>query len=191
VIAARTRAAAPLGAGVGDEAAVLVDVLEVGILLLGKSGIGKSECALDLVLRGQRLVADDMVEIKKSLPSTLVGKGTELIKYHMEIRGIGIINVKDLFGITAVRDEKDIEVVVELMEWSGEEHERLGLDEKKYSILGVDLPHLRVPVRPGRNMATIIEVAARNHLLKKTGRHSARELQDALMQRIQGKGKTQ
>ena len=170
---------------------VLVDVLEVGILLLGKSGIGKSECALDLVLRGQRLVADDMVEIKKSLPSTLVGKGTELIKYHMEIRGIGIINVKDLFGITAVRDEKDIEVVVELMEWSGEEHERLGLDEKKYSILGVDLPHLRVPVRPGRNMATIIEVAARNHLLKKTGRHSARELQDALMQRIQGKGKTQ
>lgn len=168
---------------------VLVDVLEVGILLLGKSGIGKSECALDLVLRGHRLVADDMVEIKKSLPSSLIGRGTELIKYHMEIRGLGIINVKDLFGITAVRDEKDIEVVIELMEWEGEEHERLGLDEKKYSILGVDLPHLRVPVRPGRSMATIIEVAARNHLLKKTGRHSAREFQDALMKRIQVKGK--
>jgi HPr kinase/phosphorylase len=109
----------------------------------------------------------------------------------MEIRGIGIINVKDLFGITALRDEKDIEVVVELMEWSGEEHERLGLDGEKYSILGVDLPHLLVPVRPGRNMGTIIEVAARNHLLKKTRRHSARDLQEALMQRIQGKGKTQ
>lgn len=170
---------------------VLVDVLEVGILIIGKSGIGKSECALDLVLRGQRLVADDIVEIKKRLPSSLIGKGTDLIKYHMEIRGIGIINVKDLFGITAVRDEKNIEVVIELMEWSGEEHDRLGIDEKKYSILGVELPHLRVPVRPGRNMATIIEVAARNHLLKQTGRHSARELQDALMQKIQGKGKMQ
>lgn len=170
---------------------VLVDVLEVGILIIGKSGIGKSECALDLVLRGQRLVADDIVEIKKRLPSSLIGKGTDLIKYHMEIRGIGIINVKDLFGITAVRDEKNIEVVIELMDWSGEEHDRLGVDEKKYSILGVDLPHLRVPVRPGRNMATIIEVAARNHLLKITGRHSAREFQEALMHRIKGKGKMQ
>lgn len=168
---------------------VLVDVLEVGILIIGKSGIGKSECALDLVLKGHRLVADDMVEIKKTLPSSLIGRGADLIKYHMEIRGLGIINVRDLFGITAVRDEKDIEVVVELMEWAGEEHDRLGLDEKKYDILGVNLPHLRVPVRPGRNMATIIEVAARNHLLKKTGRHSAKELQNALMKKIQGKGK--
>lgn len=166
---------------------VLVDVLEVGVLILGKSGIGKSECALDLVLKGHRLVADDMVEIRKRLPSYLIGKGTDLIKYHMEIRGLGIINVKDLFGITAVSDEKEIEVVVELMEWAGTEHERVGLDEKKYSILGIDLPFLKIPVRPGRNMATIIEVAARNHLLKKTGRHSARELQDALMKRMQGK----
>lgn len=168
---------------------VLVDVLEVGILILGKSGIGKSECALDLVLKGHRLVADDMVEITKRLPSFLTGKGIELIKYHMEIRGLGIINVRDLFGITAVRDEKEIEVVVELMEWTGEEHDRLGLDERKYPILGIELPHLRVPVRPGRNMATIIEVAARNHLLKKTGRHSARELQSALMKRIRDKGR--
>lgn len=168
---------------------VLVDVLEVGILILGKSGIGKSECALDLVLKGHRLIADDVVEIKKRLPSSLIGKGAELIRYHMEIRGLGIINVKDLFGITAVRDEKDIEVVVELMEWAGEEHDRLGIDEKKYSILGVDLPHIKVPVRPGRNMATIIEVAARNHLLKKTGRHSARELQDSLIKRMGGYGK--
>jgi HPr kinase/phosphorylase len=166
---------------------VLVDVLEVGILLLGKSGIGKSECALDLVLKGHRLVADDMVEIMKSLPSTLIGKGTEPIKYHMEIRGLGIINIMDLFGITAVRDEKEIEVVVELMEWAGGEHERLGLEEKKYSILGVGLPYLRVPVRPGRNMATIIEVAARNHLLKKAGRHTAREFHEALAKRIKGK----
>lgn len=168
---------------------VLVDVLEVGILILGKSGIGKSECALDLVLKGHRLVADDMVEIRKRLPAHLIGRGTELIKYHMEIRGLGIINVRDLFGITSIRDEKEIDVVVELMEWAEEEHDRLGLDEKKYIILGVALPYLRVPVRPGRPTATIIEVAARNHLLKKTGRHSSKELQDALMKKIQGKGK--
>lgn len=168
---------------------VLVDVLEVGILIIGKSGIGKSECALDLVLKGHRLVADDMVEIRKRLPAYLTGRGTELIKYHMEIRGLGIINVRDLFGITSIRDEKEIDVVVELMEWTGEEHDRLGLDEKRYTILGVALPYLKVPVRPGRNMATIIEVAARNHLLKMTGRHSSKELQDALMKKIQGKGK--
>ncbi|MEK7851533.1 MAG: HPr(Ser) kinase/phosphatase [Deltaproteobacteria bacterium] len=168
---------------------VLADVLEVGILIIGKSGIGKSECALDLVLKGHRLVADDMVEIRKKLPAHLIGRGTELIKYHMEIRGLGIINVRDLFGITSIRDEKEIDVVVELMEWAGEEHDRLGLDEKKYIILGVALPYLRVPVRPGRNMATIIEVAARNHLLKMTGRHSSKELQEALMKKIQGKGK--
>ena len=168
---------------------VLADVLEVGILIIGKSGIGKSECALDLVLKGHRLVADDMVEIRKKLPAHLIGRGTELIKYHMEIRGLGIINVRDLFGITSIRDEKEIDVVVELMEWAEEEHDRLGLDEKKYIILGVALPYLRVPVRPGRNMATIIEVAARNHLLKMTGRHSSKELQEALMKKIQGKGK--
>lgn len=166
---------------------VLVDVLEVGILILGKSGIGKSECALDLVLKGHRLIADDVVEIKKRLPAYLTGRGTELIKYHMEIRGLGIINVRDLFGITSVRDEKEIDVVIELMEWAGEEHDRLGLDEKKYIILDVALPYLKVPVRPGRNMATIIEVAARNHLLKQTGKHSPKELQDALMKKIHEK----
>lgn len=168
---------------------VLMDVLEVGILIFGKSGIGKSECALELVLKGHRLVADDLVEIKKRLPASLSGRGADMIKHHMEIRGLGIINIKDLFGITSVRDEKEIDIVIELMEWAEEAHDRLGLDEKKYSILGVNIPHLRVPVRPGRNTSTIIEVAARNHLLKQTGRHSARELQDALMKRIQGKEK--
>ncbi len=160
---------------------VLIDVLGVGILLLGKSGIGKSEAALDLVLRGHRLVADDIVEIRKRVPDMIYGSGSEIIKHHMEIRGLGIINIKDLFGISAVRDTKKIELVVELVEWNEEEeYDRLGVEELRHSILDVAVPMLRVPIRPGRNITTIIEVAARNLLLKFQGKHSAREFQDRL-----------
>lgn len=160
---------------------VLIDVLGIGILLLGKSGIGKSEAALDLVLRGHRLVADDVVEIKKRMPDLLIGGSKELIKHHMEIRGLGILNVKDLFGISAVRDTKKVELVIELADWNeAEEYDRLGVDERRYAILDVALPMLRVPIRPGRNIATLIEVAARNQLLKHQGKHSAREFQDRL-----------
>lgn len=160
---------------------VLVDVLGVGIMLLGKSGIGKSEAALDLVLRGHRLVADDVVEIKRRVPDTLIGSGSEIIKHHMEIRGLGIINIKDLFGISAVRDQKKIELVVELVEWNEEEeYDRLGVEELRHSILDVPVPMLRVPIRPGRNITSIIEVAARNQLLKYQGKHSAREFQERL-----------
>jgi HPr kinase/phosphorylase len=160
---------------------VLIDVLGVGILLLGKSGIGKSEAALDLVLRGHRLVADDIVEIRKRVPDTIYGSGSEIIKHHMEIRGLGIINIKDLFGIAAVRDQKKIELVVELVEWNEEEeYDRLGVEDLRHSILDVAVPMLRVPIRPGRNITTIIEVAARNLLLKYQGKHSAREFQDRL-----------
>ncbi len=159
---------------------VLLDVLGVGVLVTGKSGIGKSETALDLVVRGHRLVADDVVHLWKR-GDNLIGTGAGVIRHHMEIRGLGIINIKDLFGVTAVRDTKKLELLIELVEWvDGEEYERLGLDDHKLERLGVALPSLRVPVRPGRNIGTIIEVAARNQLLKARGHHSAREFQTKL-----------
>lgn len=164
---------------------VLVDVLGVGVLLFGKSGIGKSETALDLVMRGHRLVADDIVEIKAKGTDAIYGAGSELIKHHMEIRGIGIINIKDMFGVAAVRERKKIEVVVELVEWDeNTEYERLGIDDDHYEVLDVRVPKLTIPVRPGRDMAAIIEVAARNQLLKYAGLHSAREFQERLTQEI-------
>jgi HPr kinase/phosphorylase len=164
---------------------VLMDVLGVGILLLGKSGIGKSEAALDLVMKGYRLVADDIVDIRRRPPNTVFGSGSEIIRHHMEIRGLGIINVKDLFGISAVRDTKKIELVIELVEWNEEEeYDRLGVEELRYRILEVDISMLRIPVRPGRNMTAIIEVAARNQLLKIQGHHSAREFQERLNRAI-------
>lgn len=164
---------------------VLLDVFGVGVLMVGKSGIGKSECAMDLVLRGHRLVADDIVNIRKQPPSTLYGTGSEIIKHHMEIRGLGIINIRDLFGISAVRDRKLLEIVVELAEWDPHiEYDRLGIDEQRYTILDVSLPLIQIPVRPGRNISAIIEVAARNHLLKLGGHHSAREFEDRLTAEI-------
>jgi HPr kinase/phosphorylase len=163
---------------------VLLDVLGIGILLLGKSGIGKSETALDLVVRGHRLVADDIVHIRQK-GSIVFGSGSGIIRHHMEIRGLGIINIKDLFGIAAVRETKKIELVIELVEWDEqEEYERLGLDELRYEVLGLTIPKLRLPVRPGRSIATIIEVAARNQLLKAQGHHSAREFQERLNRAI-------
>jgi HPr kinase/phosphorylase len=164
---------------------VLLDVFGVGILLLGKSGIGKSEIALDLVMRGHRLVADDIVDVKRKASDSVVGSGSEIIRHHMEIRGLGIINIKDLFGVAAIRDRKKIEIVLELVEWDPSvEYDRLGVEERKFRILDVEIPMLVVPVRPGRNMTTIVEVAARNHLLKLQGHHSAREFQDRLNRAI-------
>ena len=165
---------------------VLVDVLGVGVLLVGKSGIGKSECALDLVIRGHRLVGDDIIYIKKKVPAALVGQAGEAIHHHMEIRGLGIINIKDLFGVSSIREKKIIDMVLELVEWEpDQEYERLGIDDKVYTILGVDLPHLKIPVRPGRNLTSIIEVAARNFLLKGMGYHSAKEFHEKLLARME------
>ncbi|QEM70160.1 HPr kinase/phosphorylase [Geobacter sp. FeAm09] len=165
---------------------VLVDVLGVGILLTGKSGIGKSECALDLVIRGHRLVADDMVFIKKKVPAALVGQAEEAIQHLMEIRGLGIINIKDLYGVSSIREKKIIDMVLELVEWDpNQEYDRLGLDDRRKTILGVDIPHICIPVRPGRNLGSIIEVAARNFLLKGMGYHSARDFQERLMSRLE------
>lgn len=164
---------------------VLVDVLGVGVLLLGKSGIGKSECALDLVIRGHRLVADDIIYIKKKMPAALVGQAGETIQHHMEIRGLGIINIKDLYGVSSIREKKIIDLVLELIEWDPvQEYDRLGIDDQVYTILGVGLPHLKIPVRPGRNLTSIIEVAARNFLLKGMGYHSAREFHEKLLARM-------
>ena len=164
---------------------VLLDVLGIGVLLLGKSGIGKSEAALDLVVRGHRLVADDIVNIRRLGPNLVYGSGSGIIRHHMEIRGLGIINIQDLFGISAVRDVKKIELVIELSDWDQDaEYDRLGIDEEVYTVLGEELPLLHIPVRPGRNVSTIIEVAARNQLLKLMGHHSARDFQDRLNQAI-------
>lgn len=164
---------------------VLIDVIGVGVLILGKSGIGKSELALDLVTRGHRLVADDIVDIKRKQGGSVYGSGSEIIKHHMEIRGLGIINVKDLFGVASVRERKKIEMVCELVEWEDKvEYDRLGIEEQRYSILEVEVPLLVIPVRPGRNLTTIVEVAARNHLLKLQGHHSAKEFQEKLSKEI-------
>jgi len=163
----------------------LVDVSGVGILLIGKSGIGKSECALGLVEKGHRLVGDDVVVIKRKVPGVLFGNAADLIRYHMEIRGLGIINIKDLFGVSSIREAKKIELVVELVEWLQDlEVDRVGLDELTYSILGVEVPYLKIPVRPARDLRLIIEMAARNHLLKRMGYNAAREFDSQLYTRI-------
>ena len=164
---------------------VLLEVSGVGVMLLGKSGIGKSELALDLVQRGHPLVADDIVTIRRRGAETLYGQGSGLTKHLLEIRGLGIINVKDLFGVSAVREKKRIDLVAELVEWrADEEYDRLGLDERFFTILDVEVPLITVPVRPGRNMGVIVEAAARNELLKSMGKHSALELQERLVREL-------
>jgi HPr kinase/phosphorylase len=165
---------------------VLIDVFGVGLLLMGPSGVGKSECALDLVMRGHRLVADDVVECDYRPPGMIFGQPAKLLRHHLEVRGLGILNIKDLFGVTAIRERKRIDVVVRLVEEGQRELEvdRLGLEERFHDILGVSIPELMVPVRPGRDMASILEVAARNELLKNAGHHAARELFGAIEKQI-------
>ena len=161
---------------------VLMDVHGIGTLLLGPSGIGKSECALFLVERGHRLVADDQVILSVLHSEQILGRAPPPLRSHLELRGIGIINVRDLFGANAVRAEKTLQLVVELCPWSPDEpFDRLGLDDSTLEILGISLPMLRIPVRPGRNMAVILEVAARNHILKAAGEHGARRFVQSLI----------
>jgi HPr kinase/phosphorylase len=161
--------------------AVLLDILGLGVLIAGESGIGKSECALDLIVRGHRLVADDTVEIRRRQETILIGTCPELTRHHMELRGLGVINVKELFGIASTRSSKRVELVVQLERWDPtREYERLGLDDEFYDILGLRVPLLRMPVAPGRNIAILVEVAARNQLLRSRGHHAARVLADRL-----------
>lgn len=160
---------------------VLMDILGLGVLITGESGIGKSECALDLVVRGHRLVADDAVELRVREESYLMGTCPELTRHHMEIRGLGLINVQDLFGVASTRRSKRVELVVLLERWDPtREYDRLGLDEAHHETLGVRVPMLRMPVAPGRNLAILVEVAARNQLLRNDGLNSARRLTDRL-----------
>ncbi len=149
---------------------VLLDIHRLGVLILGKSGIGKSECALDLIIRGSKLIADDVIEVRKVGSNTLIGNGPDDIKHLMEIRGIGIINIKDLFGRTSVMESREIEMIIELSRWQEKnDYERLGIDQKTYKIMDIDIPYIIIPVSPGRNISTIIEVAVRNQLLKLSG----------------------
>lgn len=154
--------------------AVMADVYGVGVLLIGKSGIGKSELGLELVAHGHRLVADDVVILEQTDPQTVVAHSPELTRHHMEIRGLGIINIKDLFGAAAVRDRKRVELVVELVDWDADEpYDRLGVEQRVLVLAGVPVRHVRLPVRPGRSLTLIIEVAARDRLLQAQGTHSA------------------
>jgi HPr kinase/phosphorylase len=164
---------------------VLMDILGLGVLVTGESGIGKSECALDLVVRGHRLVADDSVELHCRAQSFLIGTSPELSRNHMEIRGLGIINVQDLFGVASTRSSKRVELVVQLERWEhGREYDRLGVDDEFYEVLGTRIPMIRMPVAPGRNVAMLVEVAARNQLLRARGHHAARRLVNRLDQEL-------
>lgn len=155
---------------------VLLDIYGLGVLLIGGSGVGKSESALDLVARGHSLVADDRVTVRRYPPGDLVGYCEGRLRHHMELRGLGIINVQDLFGLAAVRERKPIDLVIELEPWvDGKAYERLGLDESVYEILETPCPYIKMPVAAGRNIAMLVEIAARNHVLKIQGHHSARE----------------
>jgi HPr kinase/phosphorylase len=165
--------------------ASMADVYGVGLLFIGRSGIGKSECVLDLVERGHRLVADDVVHVTRRGGDVLIGKAHELAHRYMEIRGIGLVDVMSLFGVRAVRQQKRIEVVVELQDWDvARETERTGLDGRTTSILGVELPLVVIPLNPGKNLTVIIEVVAMNHLLRYSGVDAAREFNERLIKRM-------
>lgn len=167
---------------------VLVEVYGMGVLLLGKSGVGKSETALELIKRGHRLVADDAVEIKKVDDGILRGTAPEIIRHFMEIRGIGILDIKRLYGVGAVKRWEAIDLVIELELWNEKkEYDRLGLDDEYMDILGSKVPKLVIPVKPGRNLAMIVEVAARNNRQKQLGYNAAEELDKKLMEQSKSK----
>jgi HPr kinase/phosphorylase len=164
---------------------VLMDILSLGVLITGDSGIGKSECALDLVVRGHRLVADDAVEVRRRGETDLIGACPELTRHHMEVRGLGVINIRDLFGVAATRMSKRMELVVQLERWdTAREYDRLGLEENVWELFGVKIPLVHMPVAPGRNLAILVEVAARNQLLRTRGLNAARDLAARLDQQL-------
>ena len=164
---------------------VLLDILGLGVLIVGESGIGKSECALDLVVRGHRLVADDTVEVRRRGETAIIGTCPDLTRFHMEVRGLGVINIRDLFGVAATRISKRVELVVQLERWDpAREYDRLGLDDNLFDLAGARVPLIQMPVAPGRSLAILVEVAARNQLLRMRGRHAARDLAARLDQQL-------
>lgn len=165
---------------------VLVEVFGEGVLLLGDSGVGKSETAIDLVKRGHRLIADDAVEIKRVSDKTLVGSAPEMIRHYVELRGIGVVDVRRLFGMGAVKDTEKIELIVNLEPWQqGKFYERLGMDTEYTELLGIKIPSVTIPVRPGRNLALIIEIATMNMRQKQMGFNTAEELNNKLMKQME------
>ncbi len=167
---------------------VLVDVHGLGTLLLGRSGVGKSECALELVERGHRLVADDVVVVKRMGKDKLVGHSSSALRYHMEIRGLGVIDIEALCGVNSIAMEKEILLTIRLEPWEvGKEYERLGLEERTYSIFDVEVPEFVIPVQPGRNIAVLVEIAALHQRLKYLGINPAEDLNKSLIQRMAAK----
>jgi len=169
-----------------------VDVDGIGVLITGRSGIGKSEIALDLVERGHRLVADDVVMVTRKGEGILIGAGSDVVKHYMEIRGLGLIDVRSIFGIRSIRFQKRVEIIVELQEWRHDiEYTRTGLDHENISILGVSLPHIKLPIVPGKNITVIVEVIAMDYQLKHYGFDSAKEfakrLDAAIAEKTKGK----
>ena len=161
---------------------VLVEVYGEGILILGDSGVGKSETAIELVKRGHRLIADDAVEIKKVSAKSLVGSAPELIRHYVELRGIGIVDVKRIFGMGAVKDTEKIDMIINLEQWvQGKMYDRFGLESEYTDIMGIKIPTTVIPVRPGRNLAVILEIAAMNNRQKKMGYDTAKEFNERLM----------
>lgn len=166
---------------------VLVDVFGIGTLILGESGVGKSESALELLERGHRLISDDVVQVRRIRYERLIGASPELTRHHMEIRGLGILNIRHLYGAAAVLDEAAIDLVAILETWKeGHPYDRLGLEEEKHEVLGLEVPKILIPVQPGRNIAVIIEVGAMNQRLKNMGVYGAAEFSDRLDHRLDG-----
>lgn len=165
---------------------VLCEIYGEGILIMGESGVGKSEAAIELVKRGHRLVADDAVEIKKISDSTLIGSSPEIIRHFVEVRGIGIIDIKEIFGMGAIKDEQQIDMVIHLEPWEkGKQYDRLGMVDEYTNIMGINVPSLTIPVKLGRNIAVIVEVAAMNNRQKKMGYNAAVELNNRLMHQME------
>jgi len=168
---------------------VLMDIHDIGVLLLGDSAVGKSECGLELIRRGFYLVADDMVAVKCLGESALVGRATELLPYHMEARGLGIVDVRMLYGAAAILPEKRITLAITLVDWDAEaEYDRTGLAESLLSILDIEIPHLTIPVRPGRNVSTLVEAAALNQKLKEMGTNTAQLMEERIRQQMAAEG---
>ena len=165
---------------------VLVEVYGEGVLIMGESGVGKSETAIELLKRGHRLVADDAVEIKRVSSRTLVGSSPAIIRHFVELRGIGIIDVKEIFGMGAVKDTESINMIIHLEPWvEGKQYDRLGMLDEYTNIMGINIPSLTIPVKPGRNLAIIIEVASMNNRQKRMGYNAAVELNNRLMREMQ------